>query len=349
MNRQITVRRSGWWLAVLMLTIGIATTTFHQSVEAARLTNAKLELNNPVPGAVVQYKLSFDFAETSTLGALSIEVCSNSPLEEAACTPPSGSDISQAAIISQLGETGFSVSSTSTANRLDLVRSPQLRTASSGVYEIGNVVNPVAKLTYYVKVKTFVANDTTGSYTDFGAFSFDISPSFDITATVPPFLYFCVANSIPGDCTTADGTLVDLGELSSTRANTSKSEMMVFANAAGGYNVRATGSTLASGSNEITALTDGAPSLAGTSQFGLNLALNNNPVIGRVHSGGSGNPMPRYSVANSFRFDSGEVIASSPRSDVADKYTISYLVNIPRTQPGGVYVTTLTYICLANF
>jgi hypothetical protein len=56
-----------------------------------------------------------------------------------------------------------------------------------------------------------------------------------------------------------------------------------------------------------------------------------------------------YNTPNSYKFVSGDVIASSTTSDAYRLYTISYIVNIANGQAPGIYVTTLQYIALATF
>jgi len=110
------------------------------------------------------------------------------------------------------------------------------------------------------------------------------------------------------------------------------------------------GSSMTSGSNVIPAMAGGGPSVKGTSQFGLNLRANTNPVIGQEVTGpGVAGITANYANQNQFRFNSGDVLASTLGPDDFRKYTVSYIVNVAAGQPGGVYSTTLTYVCLANF
>jgi hypothetical protein len=82
----------------------------------------------------------------------------------------------------------------------------------------------------------------------------------------------------------------------------------------------------------------------------MNLKSNSAPAGGTEPFGpGLATPMPNYSTPNSFRFVDGETLIRVEEPDDVRQYTASYIVNVPRTQAPGVYVTTLTYICLATF
>src|SRR5690606_25747303 len=108
--------------------------------------------------------------------------------------------------------------------------------------------------------------------------------------------------------------------------------------------------TMTSGNNIISALAVPTVSVPGTSQFGLNLRTNTNPSVGQeVVGNGSSVPVPGYGTPNQFKFAHGDVVVSSPVADSNRKYTVSYITNISAAQAPGVYATTLSYICLANF
>ena len=86
------------------------------------------------------------------------------------------------------------------------------------------------------------------------------------------------------------------------------------------------------------------------SQFGMNLRANANPQTGQeVQGNGVATISSGYDVPNSYKYVSGDVIASSTTSDDYRLYTISYIVNIAPGQEPGIYVTTLQYVALATF
>ena len=126
--------------------------------------------------------------------------------------------------------------------------------------------------------------------------------------------------------------------------------MLVSSNAQSGYNVSLVGTTMVSGNNEIPALSTGDVSRPGTSQFGLNLTANSTPAGGSLPSGpGLANPVSNYATADTYRFVNGETLVSTIGPDDVRLFTASYIVNIANSQPAGIYVTTITYVCLASF
>lgn len=340
------------WRPILMAALLVLPLVFPmQKGQALRLNNRSLTQATDAPNAVTKYKFSFDYETDTTLGSIVVLFCTNSPLPNDACDPPPGLDVSQANLIEQTGETGFAVDSSSTPSKLVMSRVPSVRTAITQTFEFDNMVNPSANGTYFARISSHASNDGSGPTIDYGGIVFFIANIVTVRAEVPPYLIFCAAKTISSqNCTNIDGSTVDFNELSSRSANVATSQFQVTTNAGDGYNVRVAGPTMTSGNDIIAALDSSSGSAPGTAQFGFNLRRNGQPAVGRESQGGTqGQPMPNYNVANSFRYVPGEVIASAPRNDASQLYTVAYLVNIPPSQPAGLYVTTLTYICLANF
>ncbi|MGH7240070.1 MAG: hypothetical protein ACREHG_08400, partial [Candidatus Saccharimonadales bacterium] len=140
------------------------------------------------------------------------------------------------------------------------------------------------------------------------------------------------------------------GELTPGQTATGQEQFLVATNAKDGYNISVSGHTMTSGNNIIAPLNNSGQSVVGTSQFGLNLVANSNPVIGQDPSGpGVGTVTSNYDQPNIFRFDSGETLATSTTPSNYRKYTVSYIVNRPAGQTPGIYATTMTFIALGNF
>jgi hypothetical protein len=115
--------------------------------------------------------------------------------------------------------------------------------------------------------------------------------------------------------------------------------------------VTVAGTTLTSGSNTIAACASGCSSTAGTAQFGLNLAANTTPSVGAAPSGSApiGTAGANYGTANTFRFVTGETVATAANAINTTTYTVSYIANIATLTPAGSYSTSLTYSATANF
>lgn len=317
---------------------------------AGELEDRFIKLSGREASAVVTHSFGFRMGNLAEpVGSVSIEYCSNSPLINEICTPPAGLNVAGATLTEQNGEAGFSVFS-QTNNAIVLTRPAVLPSGTSGEYIFNNVINPSQLGSSYARLKTFTSTDATGLPIETGGVVYSIGSGLSVNTEVPPYLIFCASVSIPlGDCSAATTYFINLGELLTTVPAVGTSEFMVATNAADGYSVVISGTTLTSGNNIIQPLSTGGPSQVGQSQFGINLRQNSVPSVGSQPTAGFGAPTAAYNIPNVFRFQNGDVIASSVRTSDYQRYTVSYLTNISDDQPAGYYATTLTYICLANF
>lgn len=305
-----------------------------------------------VSGAVTSHVFSLTMLNTTNVvGSIGFEFCSNTPIPNTGCTFPAGFSAANRVLSAQTGDGGFSIHANSNSNRIVLSRPPLNPTAVLSTYQFDNIVNPSSPGSYYVRLQTYTSTDGTGPDIENGGVVFAIVSSLSLSAVVPPYLKLCVAVTIVSfDCSTANSFFIDMGELSRSTTSKGSSQFVVATNAASGYSVTLSGTTLTAGNNTISALTVPTGSIAGTSQFGLNLRANSNPVVGNEVVGpGGANTGAGYSTPNQYKFQSGDTLVSSSNSDDNRKFTVSYVANINANQPAGVYVTTLTYICLANF
>lgn len=146
-------------------------------------------------------------------------------------------------------------------------------------------------------------------------------------------------------------TSVPLGTLSVSAVTSGSHTFTLATNGTSGAVLTVSGSTLTSGANTITAMSTAAASSVGSSQFGINLKLNTTPAVGAECSGTA--PIAAaatgYSTANSFKFVTGDTIASAANAINTTTCTISYIANIAGTTAAGSYTTTLTYIATATF
>jgi hypothetical protein len=91
-------------------------------------------------------------------------------------------------------------------------------------------------------------------------------------------------------------------------------------------------------------------STTGSSQFGSNVKANTSPSVGaNVTGAGSAAGFGGYNTSDSFRFFTGDTVASAAGVSKANLFTNSYIVNVGGDQAAGVYTATLTYICTATF
>lgn len=321
------------------------------SVYGDKLGDRSLKISNSTVNEQAKYALSFTFSSAGTLGSIKIQFCSNDPFPGASCDAPSGFDASSASLTSQSGETGFSINGSSTANTIILSRTPSANAVVPASYTFDNITNPSSEGTYYVRLQTFAADDATGPVSDYGGLAFAINSLIRISVEVPPYLVFCTGIKIATfNCSSASGSYVKFGELSSKYTSSGSSQMMAATNAASGYGITMSGATMTSGNNTIKAMPSLDVSRPATSQFGLNLRANNDPVVGaNVQGSGSGSVVTAYYKKNFYKFHSGDTVAGATGADEYRRYTISYIVNVSKNQSPGVYSSTVTYICLANF
>jgi len=315
------------------------------------LSLRSLQLSNSQASQVGQYEVAFTIQDASAVGSLKLDFCSNSPLEGVSCTAPTGFDASNATLVQSNGFIDMSITSR-TPNSLVLSRPPTpVAPPLTVIFTLTNVTNPSDNGSYYLKVSTYGSIDATGSRISFGAMAFAINNIINISAEVPPYLLFCAGVTISGlDCSSVTGNYINFGNLSVNQSSSATSQFLVATNAANGYNVSVNGTSLTSGNNVITALSSQDISRPGVSQFGMNLRANSDPNVGSDPTGpGTGQPSADYNTPDKYTFRSGDNVATFGAVEDYRKYTASYIINISRDQPSGVYASTLTYTSTANF
>lgn len=321
------------------------------SGHAAKLTNRSVQILSSRPSVTTGHNFGFDMTSSGSIGSIEFEYCDNDPFAGTACTAPAGLVVFSATLDTQTGEAGFIVDPLSTANKIILSRAPSAVTPPRPVtYSFSNIVNPAAPVhTVYVRISTFASVDATGPRTDEGAVAFATASGISVDGFVPPYITFCAGISVALDCSTSSGTKLNFGELSTTETRFLTSQFAGATNDESGYVVSLAGTTMTSGNNTIPALTSSSTSSAGTGQFGINLRANSAPSVGVDPVGsGSATADADYNAPNQFRFQN-DILASSPISTDFNRFTVSYIINIPDGQAPGVYSTTLTYIAVASF
>lgn len=290
---------------------------------------------------------------TTAVKSLEIKFCASLA---GACVKPVGFANSSATLSSQptgLGAASGWTVNTATDGSLRIVNAANA-TASSGAVSVvfGGVHNPTAtNTTFYAVITTYQNADWTGAL-DSGSVALSTSAIIQVALSVYETLTFCTGTSITGqNCGTIAGSVVDLGAGSVSATAKGTSVMAASTNGNTGYSITVNGNTLTSGGNQITALSAGAASSVGVKQFGLNLAsANTTPVVGAAKSGaGTGAVSANYNINDTFRFASGDIVASASGPTNANTYTVGYIANIDGLTPAGVYSTNLTYTATANF
>lgn len=349
--RRMSLRGVLQLIAVLVLIAAPLVLQIGQS-SALQLTDRSVTISTPTPSAVASHTFQMTFNSTAPIGSIVFEYCSNSPLLDIPCIPPSGLSLSGAVLAQQTGNTGFTIDTTdSTATQLVISRPVAAEIAAPSSYTFTNVINPSTNSqATFVRITTYNSTQGTGSYTDNGSVAFETLNSFEVGAYVPPFLGMCVGVTVAADCSQATGDSLDLGTLNAQNTKFGTSQYAASTNADTGCSVYVLGTTMTSGNNVIPSTSSPQVSQAGVSQFGINLRQNNNPIVGLEPSGiGSSVPSSNYNSPNLFSFTSGSQLSNSPISTAYNRMTVSYIINISASQPAGVYSTTLTYLAAAQF
>lgn len=162
-----------------------------------------------------------------------------------------------------------------------------------------------------------------------------------------------VTTNDPALSFTVNGGSTNFTTFSPSTAATANSTFSVSNYTSFGYIVQMIGTAPTNGSHTITAMGTTGGSTTGTEQFGVNVVANTSPTsfganpVNNIF--GTGVADPNYSTPNSFRYVSGETIASAPKSSGVTTYTISYIANVNSLTPGGVYQASIELVCIGTY
>lgn len=309
-------------------------------VRAAQATSRTLTLGSSVASATTTYGFSFVLPSSTVLQSAAFAVCTTA---SGTCTTPTGFSNSSSTLTAQptnLGDASGWTVNTSTAGSLRLSKSGN-SAAPTGTTTVSfsNVTNPSAtNSTFFVRMTTYSDASWTTAV-DTGTFASSTAGQITVTASVDETLTFTLSSATAA-----------LGALTPSTTGSATSTMSASTNASSGYTISVSGATLTSGANTIPAMAANASSSQGTGQFGINLVANTVPSVGSNVSGtGTGAAATNYDTANSFRFVSGDTVASAGGATNSNTYTVSYIANIAGNQAAGSYSTVLTYVATATF
>ncbi len=204
-------------------------------------------------------------------------------------------------------------------------------------YSSANSVNPSTPGSYAIGI--------TGAFGDTGTTTVNIlsNDQVSIAAEVAQSLTFTISDNTIGFGTLSPSAArFATGDGAGSGTETEAHNFVVGTNAANGYSVTATGTTLTSGANTITAIggtnTASAP---GTEQFGVRFNA----------TGGSGTVAAPYAAAN-FALDTAafpDQVASASGASANTTYSARYIANITSNTEAGSYSAVITYIATANY
>ena len=367
--------------SAFILVAAILIQTFQASTaSAAQITDRKLTLEagatdgGSKAGGTVNHRFDFSVAGGS-VGSIKFQYCTTAaPVAGGIdCDLPTGLNTTAATLgFEGANATGFTGITTTTNGTVIISRAAASNVAANALaYRLDGVVNPTTdNQTFFVRISTHTSlNATDVTPVDSGTVTAATAEQIVLDGTMPESLVFCTGETITltsgvPDCATATDGIISFNQLfSPTDTATAKSQMVASTNAGDGYAITVNGPTLTSGSNTISAIGAKGPGIRGVSQFGLNLKLNTTATsavpIGAevaVASNGTnyrGQATTDYSTVDNFKFVSGNSVADSGFNTLggsdAQIFTVSYVVNVPGSQPAGTYTTTLTYICTPTF
>jgi hypothetical protein len=363
----------GLFTAIILL-VGLVFQTLPQNTAyAAQITSRSLTLQagstdgGAKPGGVVNHLFGFTIPSTANVGSIQFLYCTTA---SGSCTTPTGLVTTSATMGSQTGATGFTLVNTTNGAPYITRTAASISSGTVVSYQLLSVTNPTTtNETFYVRMSTFASTNVTGGTTDTGTVAASTATDINLDGVMPESLVFCTGGtvsttaSVP-DCTTATSGSINFNQLfSPTDTATATSQMAASTNAGSGYNISVNGATLTSGSNTVTAMGTATTGVHGISQFGLNLKANttgtSNPAIGSEVAPAAngtnyrGQAIANFNAVDNFRFVTGDSVANSASGGAggsdAQIFTVSYIVNVPGSQPAGTYTTTLTYICTPTF
>ena len=228
--------------AAILAAGGVLPFMLTNSVNAAQLTNRSVTATTAVPGATVSVTFQFRLPSSSALQGMEFEIC-DTPLGTCATTQtptvPVASTVSQngnwtdatawGTYTRQAGRNGGA------SNQIRVQRTAATSETQSGVLDrsitfTGLTNFGTANKSYYPRIRLY-SDNTAATFTTLvhdGAVAQSTSQTLTVNARVQEVLSFCVGStaiddatsSIVTDCSTATGTSVDLGVVTSTAIST---------------------------------------------------------------------------------------------------------------------------------
>jgi hypothetical protein len=187
-----------------------------------------------------------------------------------------------------------------------------------------------------------------GAFSDTGSTTINIltDDQVDVAAEVAQSLTFSISDTSIGFGTlSASAARFATGDTTGSTTETEAHNIIVGTNAANGYTMTASGTTLTNASNPTATITAiGAANTlvaTGTEQFGIRITA----------SGGTGSVAAPY-AAGGFAFDTAafpDQIASATGATANTTYSLRYLGSIAANTDAGTYNAAITYVATANF
>lgn len=240
---------------VMALSYLFVTLTQLTPVHAAEVTSRSIAMASTVENAETNYAFQFTVAAGTTIGAVRIEFCDNSPLPHATCTNAAvGDDVPEVdgvgagSIATESGTAAFAFSGAATCTNpaltapadgdryLEIICNTAETFAGATTFTgtVNNIDNPSNTTdspnnpnnTFYARIYVYtdvtppaVANPfTTTEVVHTGGIALSTAEQITVTARVQEVLHFCVGTTdaaSANDCTDISGNTVDIGVVES--------------------------------------------------------------------------------------------------------------------------------------
>ena len=190
----------------------------------------------------------------------------------------------------------------------------------------------------------YCAKTSVGDLTNGSAASTNYSAQLGFNTSDEPML----------EITTSAG-LRNLGVLNTSETASTSYEIGVRSYLSKGYVMQITGSPPKNNGRVLTRLISQSTVQPGTEQFGINLADNSTPDVGagpiQMPDGtfSFGTVASDYTDPNLFKYLDGDIVASTETSSGLTTFTMSMILNISDTTPGGKYVGSLSAVVTPTY
>lgn len=310
------------------------------NLSAGAVSNHSFVFDSPVTindgdSVVITFPVGFVFADNPLINRLTLEV-GGAPQTLVTAAPAPGQ------WVAAIDDDARTISFTASAN--NSISNGQSVEVFVQSVDWDTITNPVAPGKYDIEIATNSVADG-DVITTVSVIILDDSQVL-IDGVVDNTLSFSLGeNNISfGDLNSSGARFATAGGGSndSTVAHT----YIIGTNAASGYTVALSGTTLASGFiNTIDAI-GGVSALSdpGVEQFGLRVAINANPSANAAVEGA-------FSQNDQFAFDSGapNTLSNVNTPAANTTYDVYYIANVSTLTEAGNYSTALTYVATANF
>lgn len=195
-----------------------------------QVTTRSIQMSNSTPGASASYLVTFTPATSTTIQAIAVDFCSNSPIPGDSCTKPTGFSVGTPTVtgVTVAGQSAgtWTASQVNTNRTLELSNGSSTGTPSGAAsFTLTTATNPSSTAgTFYARILTFssTANMTTwnstadgsatGTVLDFGGIALSTVNNVTVTAKVQETLTFCTSGApISSGCGTTTTPSLNLG------------------------------------------------------------------------------------------------------------------------------------------